>query len=294
MRRRRVLALVGASAFPFAGCLDRTGSSVTAAPATTSGQPSSVSPTESPSPSPSTLNARTVPVGETYESSTGATVTVREVGVSKLVRSTSVGSSTHIDVACLADHQFAVADIEATDADGTSLLTDAQFVLEVDGVQYPRDGQHWYWTFPPGSYDRPGLPAFPAPITDAANASIIWLRKTDTPVRWKLSAETVGSLGTAPEFAVSSFQTPDSIRRGDVFEASFTVGNTGEGDGRFMTEFGAGPISDHGEVTVDVPAGAERTHTETIDPHSSENTEEIRVTLDWGCHRLNRTISVHN
>lgn len=282
MKRRRVLTLVSTAAFPIAGCLGSGESSDT--PTATAEQ------SETPTPTPS--SDRTLTVGETYEASDGHTVVVHDVRVTKLIRSTSVGSSTHIDVACLDDHQFAVAKAEATDADGNSILSDIRFALEVDGVQYPQDDQHWYWAFPPGATDPPGLPAFPAPIADATDVAIVWLRDADPSVRWTLPPERFESLGQAPTFTVRSFDTPDSVRRGEVFEATFTVANSGERDGRFITEFGAGPLSDHGEVVVDVSAGAEQTHTGTMDPDYSEDTDEIDVTLDWGCDRLHRTVSV--
>ena len=284
MKRRQVLTLVSTTAVPIAGCLNSTESSDIDMSLSTSEQ--------SDTPTPST--DRTLNVGETYESSDGLTVDVRDVRVRKLIRSTSVGSSTHIDVACLDDHQFAITEAEATDADGNSILSDIRFALDVDGVQYPQDDQHCYWAFPPGLNDRPGLPAFPAPITDATDAAIVWLRDDTPSVRWRLSPETVELLGQSPMFTVRSFETPDSVSRGDLFKATVTVANTGERDGHFITEFGAGPLSDHGEVTIDVPAGTEQTHTGTMDPHYSDDTDEIDVTLDWGCDRLHRTVSVTN
>lgn len=235
---------------------------------------------------------RTLEVGESYESEGGRTVTVRGVQVRRLIRSTSVGSATHIDVAWLAGHQFAVVDAEATGADGTSVLSDVQFALEVDGVQYPRPDQHWYWAFPPGSHDRPGRPAFPAPVTDATDGAIVWRRENEPSVRWTLPSETVEQFERAPSFTVRSFDAPDSVSRGDSFDAAFTVTNTSEHDGRFVAEFGAGPISDHGEVAMPVSAEAGRTHAGIMDPHYPRNASEIQVTLDWGRKRVHRTVTV--
>lgn len=284
MKRRRVLSLVSTAAFPIAGCLGSTESADTDTPTGTSegSNPSSTTP----------ASDRILAVGDTYDSSNGPSVGVRDVRIRKLIRSTSVGSSTHIDIACLEAHQFAIAEAEATDADGNSILSDVRFALAVDGVQYPQDDQHWYWALSPGSNDRPGLPAFPAPITDATNAAIVWLRDGAQSVRWKLPPETVRSLGQPSTFSVRSFETPDSVDRGEAFEAAFAVANTGERDGHFIAEFGAGPISDHGEVTVEVPAGTEQTYAGTIDPHYPEGTDTLDVTLDWGCNRLHRAISV--
>jgi hypothetical protein len=284
MHRRQVLTTVCISALPFAGCLDSGAPPATDARTSTSGR------SDTPTPTPST--DRTLAVGETYESAEGTTVTVEDVRVRKLVRSTSAGSPTHVDVACLDGHQFAVVDVEAADAEGDSILEDIRLFLAVDGGRYPQADQHWYWAFPPGSYARPGLPAVPVPPTAATDAAIVWSRDADPVVRWNLSSETVNALGRSPAFTVRSFETPDSARRGTSFEATFTVANTGERDGHFTTEFGAGPISDHGEVTIEVPPGAERTHSGRLDPHYPESRDEIDVTLDWGCDRRRRTVAV--
>ncbi len=239
-----------------------------------------------------TPGERTLALGETHEAPDGTTVTINDVRVRKLIRSTSVGSHTHIDVACLEGSQFAVTDAAAADGDGNSVLDDTRFAIEVDGTRYPRPDEHWYWAFPPGSYERPGVPAFAVPIEDASTAAVLWLTENDEPVRWIIPPETVGSLAHAPRFSVCSFEVPESVSGGDSFEASFTVTNTGDRGGEFVAEFGAGGISDHGEIHVSVPAGSERSYTETMDPNYPDGTEEIEVTLAWGCGRLDRTVSV--
>lgn len=286
MKRRQVLALVSTVAVSVSGCLSSDGSQTTDSPTATS--------EDSETPTPTTSSDKTLTLGASFEASNGQTVSVRDVRVRKLIRSTSVGSPTHIDVACLNDHQFAITEAEATDGDGNSILSDIRFALDVDGVQYPQDDQHWYWAFPPGSHDRPGLRAFPAPITDATEAAIVWLRDDAPSVRWRVPPETIGLLGQSPTFTVGSFETPDSVSRGESFKATFTVANTGERDGHFITEFGAGPLSDHGEVTIDVPAGTEQTYSGMMDPHYSDDADEIDVSLDWGCDRMHRTVSVTN
>lgn len=285
--RRNALQALAAGALPLAGCLDRL-----RPPATDATSPSAAdrpgSPTAASSPTPPGTVA--LDVGETHEAPDGTTVTVRDVRVRKLLRSTSVGSPTHVDVACLPDHQFAVVDAEATDAAGDPILPDVRFALVADGVRYPRPDRHWYWAVPPGSHDRPGFPAFPVPVADAAGAAVVWRR--DPPVRWTLPADTVEQFGRAPAFAVRSFETPDAVARGGVFEVAFAVANAGGRDGRFVAELGAGVISDHDEVVVDVPHGTERTFAETVDPVYVEEADEVGVTFDWGCGRLRRTVRV--
>lgn len=281
MNRRHFLAATTGLLTTLPGCSD-----LVSSPSTPTLSPVSPPTTDKQS------SATVLDVGQTYEASDGRTVTVRAVRIERLVRSDSVGSPTHIDVAWLDNHQFAVVDAEATAANGDPILTDIQFVLEIDNGQYPSEDQHWYWAFPPGSDEKPGKPAAPAPITDATTGAIVWPNSGDPPVRWTLPSETVDRFGRAPSFSVSSFDIPDSVSRGATFEASFTVGNAGDRDGRFIAEFGAGGISDYGEVAIDVPAGAERTHTGLLDPHYGEDTSEIRVALNWGRERRVRRIPV--
>lgn len=193
-------------------------------------------------------------------------------------------------MAWLDGYQFAVTDLVLS-GPADDLGSDIPLALEVDGTQYPLPEQHWYWTFSPGtgmgSEER--QPAYPAPITDARSASIVWLR--EEPVHWRLPTETVAQLNNAPAFEIVSLTVPDSVTRGSSFDASVTVRNTGA-DGRFLTEFGAGPISDHGEVSFTVPSGSERTVTETMHPYYSEGASSVDVHLNWGKERLTRTVTV--
>jgi hypothetical protein len=265
MQRRQVLALVTAASASVAGC-----------------------PSSGPSAGP---DSTTRSLGETAESSDGTTVTVRDVTLRRLIPSTSVGSATHIDVACPESHQFAVVDVEATGPDGGSVVDDVSMALEVDGTRYPKPDQHWYWAIG-GSDDRPGKPAFPVPVAEASAAAVVWSREDGDVARWAVPTEAVDALGRAPAFRVTDFRTPNTIGRNEPVEASFTVANRGSRNGRFVTEFGAGPISDHPETTVAVPTDDERTVTNTLTPHTDSDTEEIEVTLDWGCDQRVHTVTV--
>lgn len=285
--RREALKLISTGMMAAAGCLERSASNPTA---TSSPTDHSATPaTESPTPTPSQSN--TLELGDTLETTHGIEITVRDVRVEKFIRSTSVGSPTHIDVACLDQHQFAVVAVQATDESGASRLKDVRFALEIDGVQHPTSDQHWYWAHPPGSYERPGIPAYPAPVSDANEAWIVYLGQKDPYYRWRIPSETVDHFGTVPNFTVQSLTVPDSVGPNEAVQASIVVSNTGKRDGRFMAEFGAGGLSDHDEVTLDVPAGGERSLSEFL-THYSEAESEIDVTLDWGCESLTRAVTV--
>ncbi len=235
-------------------------------------------------------------MGETFESQTGQTVTVHDVYVRKHIRSTSVGSPTHIDVACVDGYQFAVVDVEATDSDGNSVLEDIRFAIDLDDVRYPRPEQQWYWAFPEGTYKGEGakLPAFAIPVDEAQTGSVVMPAGSNPPVRWKLPKRTVDAFEKSPEFKLQSLSVPDSVGKDEGFTASFTVRNTGEKGGQFIAEFGAGEISDYGEVSVAVSQGSETSHSIWVEPtYYPENADEVEVTLDWGCSRVDRAVTVN-
>lgn len=288
--RRDVLRAVAAGAVGLAGC--------TTTPSTSG--PDGRSPSDERTPATGTPAAATtstaeepLPVGETYRSPrNGTSVTVREVVVTKQTGSTSVGSSTHVDVACVPGHQFVTLDVVATDGSGDSVLSDLRFAVTVDGVAYPEPGDHWYWSFPRPTTERPGKPAVAVPVAEASDATAV-LRRDDGPdVRWRLGTETVARLARAPSFAVESFAAPDAVERGSHYDVTFTVANDGDRDGRFLAEVGGGPLSDHPEVGVPVPAGGRRTVTETVAPGYPERATALDATLEWGCGSLVRSVRV--
>lgn len=266
--RRDALHLLAAGAVPLSGC------------------PASPVP-----PTTSTERVPTLDFGETHEFPDGTTATVRDVRVERLIRSYSVGSPTHVDVAWLPDHQFAVVEADVAPSDDPREL-EPRFALDVDGTRHPRGDRRRYRALPPGSHKRPGLPALPVPVAEASVASVVRLRDGEPAARWPLPPGTVDDLGGAPAFVVRSLDVPESIRRGRHFDASFTVANTGGRTGRFLAEFGVGAISDHGEVATTVPAGGGRTYTASLDPYAVGDVDETTVTLDWGRERLERRVTV--
>ncbi len=294
--RRRALQLGILSSFSTVGYLGRLRDGVPAdtdpnTPTTVESETATTSESETMTETDSAKSPETaLELGETFESSDGTSLTVNSVSIHRLVRSTSVGSSSHIDVAWLDGHQFAVTDLDVS-GPADDLGSEVPLALDVDGTQYPRPDQHWYRTYPPGTSlgGDSERPAYPAPITDAQSASIVWLR--ENPVRWQLPADTVAQLGRAPSFEVTSMTVPSSVTSGSSFEASITVRNSGA-EGRFLTEFGAGPISDHGEVSFTVPADGKRTYTATMHPYYTEGVSSVDVEVDWGKERLTRTVTV--
>lgn len=295
MGRRALLGLFGSGVAALAGCLDRDGPSdtpggtpppgtpLTETPPT--GTPNGTTPTDSPTPSPTAPPSgdTTLEMGETFEGSSGVTETVEAVRVEKLIRTATL-SGVHIDVAWYRDDQFGVVDV----------LEDPtrEFHLRLDGALYPLPQQMVYRATPPGSHGFTGNPAFRIPVERYDEGAVVWRRPNDDLVEWTVPAETLAQFATQPAFQIRAFEAPESVSKGEAFYASFTVANTGDRDGRFITEFGAGPISDHGEVVVDVPVGETRTERAPMEPYYSEDAESVDVVLDWGKERLTRTVEV--
>lgn len=264
--RRRVLGLLGSSTTLLAGSSSLTGTS----------------------PADTTTGAEALSLGETYDDGSGAAMTVQDVTVHRLVRSTTAGSSTHVDVAWLENPQFAVVEADATGVEGPP-----EFTLDVDGTRYPDEGHHTYRAYPPGvDAGESGRVAIPVPIRDAESARVVWPQSDGPDASWRLPTAAVERFGRAPDFSVRSFAVPDSVSRGAAFEASFTVENTGDPAGQFVAEFGAGSLSDFDEVTVTVTVGEGRTHTARVEPHYPESADSIDAVLDWGAARLKKSVTV--
>jgi len=226
-------------------------------------------------------------VGETYETEDGMPYSVRDVHIHRSIRTTSVGSGSHLDMAWLSDHQFAVVETDLPTPD-----SGLNFHLSVDGTKYPTEGQHWYWAIPPDSWNPPGFPTFPAPITDATDAAIVWNREGKPTVRWQLSPATIKQFNRPPAFEIPTFDVPDSVQSGDTFDVTFTVENVSEYDGRFLFEFGAGPVSDFGESVIDLPSGATQTHEREFEA-DFEDVNSMPVVLDYGKQRIQYEVKVN-
>lgn len=100
-------------------------------------------------------------------------------------------------------------------------------------------------------------------------------------------------LTAASAFEVRSWSMPDRIAYGDPFETTVAVANVSNRDGRVLAELDAKQGSfDVPEASWRVPAGAERSVTDFINPHYYEGVESIPVVLEWGTKPRRRTVRV--
>lgn len=133
---------------------------------------------------------------------------------------------------------------------------------------------------------------FHMPQIDAEEVVVVWERDGAT-AHWKLDVAVVEKLSAVPEFTVRSWNVPTSVERGSTFEASVTVENTGDRDGRFLAEFdadmGSLPL---GEVSTTVQAGKTKTATFLLRPRTYGDIDEFPVVLDWGAGRRTQSVSV--
>lgn len=133
---------------------------------------------------------------------------------------------------------------------------------------------------------------FHLPRMDVDDVGIVWDAGESRPL-WKLEAAVVEKLSAVPEFSVESWDVPTSVERGSTFEVSVTVENTGDRDGRFLTELdadiGSLPLD---EVSTTVQAGKTKTATFLLRPRTYSGIGEFPVVLDWGAGRRTQSVSV--
>lgn len=267
MERRRYLASVASIAsLGLAGCLDQA-----AEDSADTGDDPSPTDTKTPASMPGMLQAGDY----TVELS------------NPQVRASVLEMVTHVDVRAKPDMQFLVltasSDGPAIDELPLSVVADGvPVVQQVSSVRHPDSETNSEETV-----------TVPVPVDEYDTVAFV-LEAGGESDRFAVPDSVVTALGTAPEFTVESFDVPASVTHGDTFEASFTVANDGTRDARFLTEFGHGQASDTGEVSVAVPAGEQRTHTGTIEPHYGPESDVVPVVLDWGLDRRRIDVAIED
>ena len=299
MRRRELLSTMAGVSLSLAGCLADGGPgstptqtpspTETQTPPKTTGSPTRTTPTSTPPIETSTFtpsDGTDLAMGEPFTTDERMTVSVG----SPTVRAMFVEfGEVHTDVASVEGVQFLIVDV-SIDRKRTS-VSDLRLAVEVDGQRSPA-GRRYYFVHAP---ERAGTQlAFPVPHEpDPGSVAVVWPRDGADDVRWTVDDDAVlGILGQAPVFSVESFEVPDSAQAGASYDVSYTVSNTGERDGTFLTEIGSELISDHREYAVDVAAGETATNTVTLEPHVPDGTDEYDVVMNWGQDPLRRTVSV--
>lgn len=269
--RRAYLSGVGAAiSAVVAGCADTIGEG---------GRPSSTE-TGAPRSSTTTTDDSTdaLQAGEEFTTADGVSITISNPEVHRSVVTTEkVSHHTYEVVEYAPTGQFLVVQVGTTGtrtapvelplnvvADGKSGIGTGR--IHVGGKESTRVG-------------------FRVPRIDAQSVDIVWEGGGST-VQWRLDSEVASALGAVPAFEVTSWSVPDTVTRGEAFDASFTVTNHGDRDGRFLTTFDA-EIGSLGtdEVSTMVAAGETKTGTYSIRPTTYSGIQEFRVVLDWGAGR---------
>lgn len=292
MQRRTFLAIVGGGLAGLTGCLGAVPTGTPESTPSPSPEPTATvepwpTPTATPRPNPTTLE-----LGEPYEPSASWSVTLSNARVQPI----ALRGGTHLDPVGVPGGQYVVADVAVEgDPNGTgsegALPDPAGLVATLDGA-FTTLEHRGFWADQAGyPIGDEGTVAIPVRTTDADRAAIRW-RDADEPVEWLLEAAHQAAIANAPAFRVREFVVPDAVEPGASFDASLTVANTGSRDGQFLAELGATTISDTPELSFDVPAGQTVDHVETVDPHVPEGAEDLRIVLDWGLGRLERTVAV--
>lgn len=288
MRRRRYLGLVGAGVVGAAGCLG-------GRPATPTDSPTE-HPEDGPDPPPAPAwNPPTDPtllaLDDPYESPDGWSVTLSNARVRKI----ALRAGTHLDPVAVPGGQNVLVDVTVEgdpNGPGTAgVLPDpGWFVVTLDGAFTVDRGGFWA-----GRVGRPagyeGMVASPVLTAPADRAAVRW-RAADEPVGWRLTDTHRSAVANAPAFEVREFAVPGAVEHGDGFDATLTVANVGGRDGEFLAELGATTISDTPELQFVVRAGQAVDHVEHVTPYYPADAQELRVVLNWGVDRLERTVAV--
>ena len=278
MRRRRLIAALGMTAFPaLAGCVGSDALDTTTDPPATRAERRT--PTVS----------RDDRTGSDDRTPTAGDVTVHSFAV----RPSVVVRGVHADPYSRPGSQFVVADVSVGGrADLSGIAVGKAFAVTADGRRVDREV---YYPVELQSVDPQGVRlgfVVPAPL-DADGAAVVW-RGDGSPSKteWPLGDELLDALANPPAFEVRRFEVPAEANRGATFEATLTVENVGRSDGTFLAELGATTISDTPEIAVDVPSGETVTATRTVEPHYPEGISKLEIRLNWGASAPTRTVSV--
>lgn len=256
--RRTLLAAV--ATLPVAGCLggDGRGTPTEDDPttSTTTGEPNPTEPT-------------TLEVGETYDTGDYA---VRVA--SPAVRHGIVEfGTTHPDPRWEDGAQFLVVDLAVEDGGPDPSTLPVRAETDQGPVR-----ERYFVSSSSASETRQPI-GFPIPTSTALGAVSVRLQ-VEPPVRWRLPDDVVETLRHAPEFALESFAVPESARPEAAVDASLSVTNVGQRDGRFLAELGPTAMSDQSEIEHTVSVGETSTTTHSVPVRFFES-ETAEVVLRW-------------
>jgi hypothetical protein len=238
-----------------------------------------------------------LPVGDRFETDDGralrvadpvvhpSVVTVEAVSHHRYERVTDAGDDQYLSVlVSTAGFEPGPGGWERSDEP-----IDLPLTVEADGTRHDR-------VIPVGFDERPDRDrvAVRVPVADVPDARVVWERDGGPRPGWRLSDDDVDDLAATPRFEVERFDVPDRVEAGETFEVTAEVRNVGDRAGRFLATLGAkrGSLGVP-ESSVSVDVGATGTLRESITA-SDDGDRPIRVVLDWGAGRRERTVTVEN
>jgi len=238
-----------------------------------------------------------LPVGDRFETDDGralrvadpvvhpSVVTVEAVSHHRYERVTDAGDDQYLSVlVSTAGFEPGPGGWERSDEP-----IDLPLAVEADGTRHDR-------VIPVGFDERPDRDrvAVRVPVADVPDARVVWERDGGPRPGWRLSDDDVDDLAASPRFEVERFDVPDRVEAGETFEVTAEVRNVGDRAGRFLATLGAkrGSLGVP-ESSVSVDVGATGTLRESITA-SDDGDRPIRVVLDWGAGRRERTVTVEN
>ena len=241
--------------------------------------------------------APTRSVGEQYETDDGRTVRVSHPVVHPSVTTVEAVSYHRYErVSDAGDDQFLSVLVTTTGFEpGPGGRTNSDEPIDLP-LAVEADGSRHCQIVPVRADVNPDLDrvAIRVPLVDVPAAHVVWERNDGPQPRWRLPDDTVELLASRPQFEIERFDVPERVEAEETFAAAVDVKNGGDRPGRFLATLGAkrGSLGVP-ESSVSVDVGATGTLRESVTA-SDDGDRPIRVILDWGAGRRERTVTVEN
>ncbi len=234
-----------------------------------------------------------LPVDERYETDDGRAVRVAEAAVHpSVVTVEAVSHHRYERVTDAGNGQYVSFLVAATGFEPgpggwerSDEPIDLPLAVAADGTRHDR-------AIPVGFDEAPDRDrvAVRVPVVDAPAARVVWERGDGPQPEWRLPDGLVDDLAARPRFEVERLDAPERVTAGETFEVAAEVRNVGDRAGRFLATLGAKRGSlDVSESSVSVDAGVTATLRRSI---TASGDPPVRVVLDWGVGRRERTVAV--
>lgn len=243
----------------------------------------SPSPTTAENTAASQTSTETLAVGETASIGEGS-VTIHSVQAQRAIEVLD-SSGVHTKVVRPAGRQFAV--IRGTISDPLSYQQARNnLVLQLDGEQVSISDYY----FSSNRFEGFGFP-FAVPLdTQVEQAALLWKDSETRKAKWNLSSSFTNNLNNPPRFEVRSFTVPERVAPEEEIPVRIEVANTGKRGGTFLAKLGVESMSGLGSVRFFVSKDKSVSRQEPVG--FGADTGQVRVILDWGSRRLERTVSI--